>query len=52
MLFHKRPEKRILELSRQEARLLREGLMYFRHKVIEMDYPTEDIDRLLKKVLY
>ena len=31
MLFHKKPEKRILELSRQEARLLREGLMHFRH---------------------
>ena len=51
MLFHKKPEKRILELSRQEARLLREGLMHFRSMVIEMNYPTEDIDKLLMKIV-
>ena len=51
MLFHKKPEKRILELRRQEARLLREGLMHFRHKAIEMYYPTEDIDALLAKLI-
>ena len=51
MLFHKKPEKRILELSLQEARLLREGLMHFRHKVLEMEYPTEDIDALLAKLV-
>ena len=51
MLFHKKPEKRILELSRQEARLLREGLMHFRHKVLEMEYPTEDIDAFLAKLV-
>ena len=51
MLFHKKPEKKILELSRQETRLLREGLMHFRHKVVEMEYPTEDIDALLAKLV-
>ena len=51
MLFHKKPKKKILELSRQEARLLREGLMHFRHKVVEIEYPTEDIDVLLAKLI-
>ena len=51
MLFHRKPDKKVLMLNRQESRLLREGLLYFRHKVIEMDYPTEDIDVLLSKIM-
>lgn len=39
--------KRILERSRQQTRLLREGLTHFRHKVIDLDDLIENIDALL-----
>ena len=47
----KRAQKRVVELSSLEARLLRNALMQFRHKVLNAGKPTEDIDDLLLKII-
>ena len=49
MRFKKVP-KRIVELNREEARLLRHALMQFRNKCLNLGKPTEDIEGLLIKV--
>ena len=46
MRFKKAP-KRIVELNRDEVRLLRHALMQFRNKCINALKPTEDIETLL-----
>ena len=47
----KKSQKRIVELSPAEARLLRHALMQFRNKVLNAGKPTEDIEsRLLMLV--
>ena len=46
MRFKKAP-KRIVELNRDEVRLLRHALMQFRNKCINARKPTEDIETLL-----
>ena len=43
----KKSQKRIVELSPAEARLLRYTLMQFRNKVLNAGKPTEDIESLL-----
>ena len=43
----KKSQKRVVELSRAEARLLRYALMQFRNKVLNAGKPTEDIESLL-----
>ena len=43
----KKSQKRIVELSPAEARLLRYALMQFRNKVLNTGKPTEDIESLL-----
>lgn len=43
----KKSQKRIVELSPAEARLLRHALMQFRNKVLNAGKPTEDIESLL-----
>ena len=43
----KKSQKRIVELSPAEARLLRHALMQFRNKVLNAGRPTEDIESLL-----
>ncbi|NLD79760.1 MAG: hypothetical protein GX642_01135 [Smithella sp.] len=43
----KKSQKRIVELSPAEARLLRYALMQFRNKVLNAGKPTEDIESLL-----
>ena len=43
----KKSQKRIVELSPAEARLLRYALMQFRNKVLNAGKPTEDIASLL-----
>ena len=43
----KKSQKRIVELSPAEARLLRYALMQFRNKVLNAGKPTEDIENLL-----
>lgn len=50
MLFH-REEKRVLVLSPAEARILRMALLFLRNSVLEHDGPTEDIDRVLLKII-
>ena len=49
LLFHKKAEKRIVELTSEEVRLLRYALMRFRNKCLQAGKPTEDIDGLLLK---
>jgi hypothetical protein len=46
MRFKKAP-KRIVELNREEVRLLWNALMQFRNKCINARKPTEDIETLL-----
>ena len=46
----KRAPKRILELNMDEVRLLRQALMQFRNKCLNLGKPTEDIEGLLIKV--
>jgi len=43
----KKSQKRIVELSPAEARLLRYALMQFRNKVLNAGKPPEDIESLL-----
>ena len=43
----KKSQKRVVELSPAEARLLRYALMQFRNKVLNVGKPTEDIESLL-----
>lgn len=43
----KKTQKRIVELSPAEAKLLRHALIQFRNKVLNAGKPTEDIESLL-----
>lgn len=47
----KKSQKRVVEFSLTETRLLRYALMQFRNKVLKAGKPTEDIDELLLKVI-
>ena len=49
MIFKKLP-KRIVELNREEVRLLWNALMQFRNKCLNSGKPTEDIEGLLLKI--
>lgn len=51
MLFRKKEEKRVIELTAAEVRLLHEGLMFFHNKCLHDGKPTEDIADLLQKVM-
>ena len=51
MLFRKKEEKRVIELTAAEVRLLREGLMCFHNKCLHDGKPTEEIADLLQKVM-
>ena len=44
-------EKRMVELSPDEARLLREALLAFRNKLLSAGKPTEDVNELIIKVM-
>lgn len=44
-------QKRILEISHYELRVLCYAMLRFRNKVISAGKPTEDIDDLLCKLL-
>ena len=50
MLFH-RNEKRVLVFSPGEARILRTALLELRSSVLAHGGPTEDIDRVLRKII-
>lgn len=51
MLFRKKEEKRVVELTTSEVRLLRAALIRFRNKCLKAGKPTEDIDGLLLMVM-
>ena len=39
-----------LEVTRDEARILRKIMLYFRNRTLENGLPTEDIDALIVKL--
>ena len=50
-MFRRKAEKRIAELSPNEARLMREALLAFRNKLLSAGKPTEDVNELIIKVM-
>ena len=50
-MLRRKAEKRIVELSPDEARLMREALLAFRNKLLSAGKPTEDVKELIIKVM-
>ena len=50
-MFRHKAEKRIVELSLDEVRLMREALLTFRNKLLSAGKPTEDVNDLIIKVM-
>lgn len=50
-MFHRKANKRIVELSSEELRLMRTALLSFRNKLIEQKKPTEDVNELLLRIM-
>ena len=50
-MFRRKAEKRIVELSPDEVRLMREALLAFRNKLLSAGKPTEDVNELIIKVM-
>lgn len=50
-VFRRKAEKRMVELSPEEARLLRGALPAFRNKLLSAGKPTEDVNELIIKVM-
>ena len=50
-MWFKKKEKYILTLTPAEARFLRDAMLWFRNRVIREGKPTEDIDRILLKIM-
>ena len=50
-MFRRKAEKRMVELSPNEARLMREALLAFRNKLLSAGKPTEDVNELIFKVM-
>lgn len=50
-MLRRKAEKRMVELSPDEARLLREALLAFRNKLLSAGKPTEDVNGLIIKVM-
>ena len=50
-MFRRKAEKRMVELSHDEVRLLREALFAFRCKLLSAGKPTEDVNELIIKVI-
>ena len=50
-MFRRKAEKRMVELSPDEARLMREALLAFRNKLLSAGKPTEDVNELIIKVI-
>lgn len=49
-MFRRKAEKRIVELSPDEVRLMREALFAFRNKLLSAGKPTEDVNEpIIKK---
>ena len=50
-MFRRKAEKRMVELSHDEVRLMREALLTFRNKLLSAGRPTEDVNELIIKVM-
>lgn len=50
-MFRRKAEKRIVELTHDEVRLIREALLAFRNKLLSVGKPTEDVNELIIKVM-
>ena len=50
-MFRRKAEKRIVELTYDEVRLMREALLAFRNKLLSAGKPTEDVNELIIKVM-
>ena len=50
-MFRRKAEKRIAELSPDEARLLRGALLAFRNKLLSAGKSAEDVNELIIKVM-
>ena len=50
-MFRRKAETRMVELSSDEARLLRGVLLYFRNKLLSAGKPTDDVNELIIKVM-
>ena len=50
-MFRRKAEKRMVELSPDEARLLRGALLAFRNNLLSAGKPTEDVNELIIKVM-
>ena len=51
-MFRHKAEKRIVELSLDEVRLMREALLdFFDNKLLSAGKPTEDVNELIIKVM-
>ena len=50
-MFRRKAEKRMVELSPDEVRLMRKALLAFRNKLLSAGKPTEDVNELIIKVM-
>ena len=50
-MFRRKAEKRMVELSPDEARLVRGALLAFRNNLLSAGKPTEDVNELIIKVM-
>lgn len=50
-MFHRKANKRIVELSANEVRLMRAALLSFRNKLIATGKPTEDVNELIIRII-
>ena len=50
MLFRKQ-KKAVIKLTEHEARIFRQGMLYFRNEAIRNGWPTEDINEILLKLM-
>ena len=50
-MFRRKAEKQMVELSPDEARLLRGALLAFRNKLLSAGKPIEDVNELIFKVM-
>ena len=49
-MFRKKPERYRLKLTKEEARLLIDAMIYFRNQAAREGLPTEDINELIIKL--
>lgn len=50
-MFRRKKDKRMVELNPEELRLAKHALLEFRNKLIAEGKPTEDVNKLLLKIM-